>query len=50
MADNIALKAVNGGDTPFEKKSVSGPAGPKPRPVVSARNIIVYGSLFVAAV
>jgi len=50
VADNIALKAVNGGDTPFEKKSVSGPAGPKPRPVVSARNIIVYGSLFVAAV
>lgn len=50
MADNIALKAVNGGDTPFEKKSVSGPAGPKPRPVVSARNIIVYGTLFVAAV
>ncbi|WP_310387589.1 carbohydrate ABC transporter permease [Rhizobium sp. 1399] len=46
----MALKAVNGGDTPFEKKSVSGPAGPKPRPVVSARNIIVYGSLFVAAV
>jgi len=50
VADNIALKAVNGGDTPFEKKSVSGPAGPKPRPVVSARNIIVYGTLFVAAV
>jgi glucose/mannose transport system permease protein len=50
VADNIALKAVNGGDTPFEKKSVSGPAGPKPRPVVSGRNIIVYGSLFVAAV
>ncbi|GAA3105482.1 carbohydrate ABC transporter permease [Rhizobium viscosum] len=50
MADNIALKAVNGGDTPFEKKSVSGPSGPKPRPVVSARNIIVYGTLFVAAV
>ncbi|EJJ30727.1 ABC-type sugar transport system, permease component [Rhizobium sp. CF142] len=50
MADNIALKAVNGGDTPFEKKSVSGPAGPKPRPVVSGRNIIVYGTLFVAAV
>ncbi|WP_051034533.1 carbohydrate ABC transporter permease [Rhizobium sp. CF142] len=46
----MALKAVNGGDTPFEKKSVSGPAGPKPRPVVSGRNIIVYGTLFVAAV
>ena len=50
MADNIALKAVNGGDTPFEKATVSGPAGPKPRPVVSGRNIIVYGTLFVAAV
>ena len=50
MADKIALKAVDGGGIPFEKKAVSGPAGPKPRPVVSARNIIVYGTLFVAAV
>ncbi|QWW70285.1 carbohydrate ABC transporter permease [Rhizobium sp. WYJ-E13] len=46
----MALKAVNGGDIPFEKSTVSGPAGPKPRPMVSARNIIVYGTLFVAAV
>ncbi|MFC5756992.1 MULTISPECIES: carbohydrate ABC transporter permease [unclassified Rhizobium] len=46
----MALKAVDGGGIPFEKKAVSGPAGPKPRPVVSARNIIVYGTLFVAAV
>ena len=50
MADNIALKAVNDGDTSLQKGAVSGPAGPKPRPVVSARNIIVYGTLFVAAV
>lgn len=50
MADKIALKAVNDGGIPFENKAVSGPAGPKPRPVVSARNIIVYGTLFVAAV
>ncbi len=50
MADKIALKAVDGGGIPFEKKAVSGPAGPKPRPVVSGRNIIVYGTLFVAAV
>ena len=50
MAEKIALKSVNGGGVPFESKAVSGPSGPKPRPVVSARNIIVYGSLFVAAV
>ncbi len=50
MADKIALKAVDGGGIPFEKKAVSGSAGPKPRPVVSGRNIIVYGTLFVAAV
>ena len=50
MADKIALKAVNGGGDPFESKAVSGPSGPKPRPVVSGRNIIVYGTLFVAAV
>jgi glucose/mannose transport system permease protein len=50
VADKIALKAVDGGGIPFEKKAVSGPAGPKPRPVVSGRNIIVYGTLFVAAV
>ena len=50
MADKIALKAVNGGGDPFEARAVSGPSGPKPRPVVSGRNIIVYGTLFVAAV
>ena len=50
MSDNIALKSVDGGGVPFEGKVVSGPAGPKPRPVISPRNIIIYGTLFVAAV
>ncbi|MBB4477997.1 glucose/mannose transport system permease protein [Rhizobium etli] len=50
MSDNIALKSVDGGGVPFEGKAVSGPAGPKPRPVISPRNIIIYGTLFVAAV
>jgi len=50
VADKIALKSINGGGDPFQAKAVSGPSGPKPRPVVSARNIIVYGTLFVAAV
>lgn len=51
MVDNIALKSANGGGgDPRQSKAVSGPSGPKPRPVVSARNIIVYGTLFVAAV
>ncbi|OWV90778.1 sugar ABC transporter permease [Rhizobium sp. R635] len=46
----MALKSVDGGGAPFEGKAVSGPSGPKPRPVVSGRNIIIYGTLFVAAV
>ncbi|PDT38024.1 sugar ABC transporter permease [Rhizobium sp. M10] len=46
----MALKSVDGGGVPFEGKVVSGPAGPKPRPVISPRNIIIYGTLFVAAV
>ncbi|PDT09035.1 MULTISPECIES: carbohydrate ABC transporter permease [Rhizobium] len=46
----MALKSVDGGGVPFEGKAVSGPAGPKPRPVISPRNIIIYGTLFVAAV
>ena len=50
MSDNIALKSVDGGGVPFEGKAVSGPAGPKPRPMISPRNIIIYGTLFVAAV
>ncbi|PDT13703.1 sugar ABC transporter permease [Rhizobium sp. J15] len=46
----MALKSVDGGGVPFEGKAVSGPAGPKPRPMISPRNIIIYGTLFVAAV
>lgn len=41
MAD-VDLNAASG--------LVAGPSGRKPRPVISPRNIIVYGTLFIAAV
>ncbi|BCH20856.1 carbohydrate ABC transporter permease [Mesorhizobium sp. L-8-3] len=48
MADTAVLD-VAGTKLP-EAAAYSGPWGPKPRRVISRRNIVVYGTLFVAAV
>ncbi len=45
MPDAIALKTADG----TSDKSFSGPRGPKPKRVLSPRNIMLYGTLFVAA-
>lgn len=49
MADKIALKAVNGDGPAAAKQQLSGPSGRKPRRTFSGRNIMLYGTLFVAA-
>ena len=49
MADSVTLKNANG-DKVTSGKTFSGPNGRKPRPVISGRNIMLYGTLFVAAV
>ena len=49
MADSVTLKNANG-DKVTSGKTFSGPNGRKPRPVISGRNVMLYGTLFVAAV
>jgi len=49
VSDSITLKNANGAAT-STGKTFSGPNGRKPRPVLSGRNIMLYGTLFVAAV
>ncbi|AYG66444.1 carbohydrate ABC transporter permease [Rhizobium sp. CCGE531] len=49
MADTITLKNANG-DVASKDKTLSGPSGRKPRRVISGRNIMLYGTLFVAAI
>ncbi|KAA1178702.1 carbohydrate ABC transporter permease [Rhizobium tropici] len=48
MSDTITLKNANGGAASTDK-TLSGPSGRKPRRVISGRNIMLYGTLFVAA-
>ncbi|CDM57802.1 MULTISPECIES: carbohydrate ABC transporter permease [Rhizobium] len=47
MPDTIALKNTDTGIV--TDKTLSGPRGPKPKRVISPRNIMLYGTLFVAA-
>ncbi|WP_174167862.1 carbohydrate ABC transporter permease [Rhizobium rhizogenes] len=49
MADPVTLNNANDAAT-LTGKTFSGPNGRKPRPVLSGRNIMLYGTLFVAAV
>ncbi len=46
MPDAIALKTS---DDRASSKSFAGPSGPKPKRAISPRNIMLYGTLFVAA-
>ncbi len=48
MSNPVTLKNANGGAA-LTEKTLSGPSGPKPRRVISGRNIMLYGTLFVAA-
>ncbi|WP_245459123.1 MULTISPECIES: carbohydrate ABC transporter permease [unclassified Rhizobium] len=45
----MTLKNANG-DVASKDKTLSGPSGRKPRRVISGRNIMLYGTLFVAAI
>jgi glucose/mannose transport system permease protein len=47
MPDTVALKKPE--QQVVTKRTLSGPVGPKPRRVMSPRNIMLYGTLFVAA-
>ncbi|MGV1833598.1 carbohydrate ABC transporter permease [Rhizobium rhizogenes] len=49
MADPVTLNNANDAAT-SPGKTFSGPNGRRPRPVLSGRNIMLYGTLFVAAV
>ncbi len=49
MSDSVTLKNANEVAT-STGKMFSGPNGRKPRPVLSGRNIMLYGTLFVAAI
>jgi len=49
VADSVTLKNANGSEA-ASGKTFSGPNGRKPRPALSGRNIMLYGTLFVAAV
>ncbi|QND47347.1 carbohydrate ABC transporter permease [Rhizobium lusitanum] len=49
MADPVTLKNANSSEA-ASGKTFSGPNGRKPRPALSGRNIMLYGTLFVAAV
>ncbi|GAC1040947.1 carbohydrate ABC transporter permease [Rhizobium sp. No.120] len=48
MSNPVTLKNVDGGAA-LTEKTFSGPSGRKPRRVISGRNIMLYGTLFVAA-
>ncbi|MDR6901776.1 glucose/mannose transport system permease protein [Rhizobium miluonense] len=48
MSNPVTLKNVNGGAA-LTENTLSGPSGRKPRRVISGRNIMLYGTLFVAA-
>jgi glucose/mannose transport system permease protein len=47
MPDTVALNQPNAGMA--AKRTLSGPSGAKPRRIVSPRNIMLYGTLFVVA-
>lgn len=49
MANIEALNTVAAGIDAVAPKLGDGPSGPKPRPALSARNIMLYGTLIVAA-
>jgi len=48
VSNPVTLKNVNGGAA-LTENTLSGPSGRKPRRVISGRNIMLYGTLFVAA-
>jgi glucose/mannose transport system permease protein len=47
MPDTVAINKPTAGMT--TKRTLSGPSGAKPRRIVSPRNIMLYGTLFVVA-
>ncbi|WP_027489152.1 carbohydrate ABC transporter permease [Allorhizobium undicola] len=49
MADHSTLNAVAAGIDPAKSRLGEGPSGRKPKPLLSRRNIVLYGLLFVAA-
>ncbi len=49
MADTGSLNAIAAGTEPVSDRLQAGPRGARPRRMLSPRNIIIYGTLFVAA-
>jgi len=49
VANTGTLNTTAAGIDAVASKLGSGPSGPRPKPVLSARNIMLYGTLFVAA-
>ncbi|MGO7443011.1 carbohydrate ABC transporter permease, partial [Rhizobium ruizarguesonis] len=49
MADVGTLNTTAAGIDAVAPKLGEGPSGPRPRPAVSARNIMLYGTLTIAA-
>ncbi|HEX7992766.1 MAG TPA: hypothetical protein VF506_02535, partial [Streptosporangiaceae bacterium] len=48
MADTASLEAA-ASRSPSAPRPLAGPRGPKPRRVVSRRNVFLYGTLIVVA-
>ncbi|WP_113340271.1 carbohydrate ABC transporter permease [Rhizobium cremeum] len=49
MADTGSLNAIAAGTEPVSDRLQAGPRGARPRRLLSPRNIMIYGTLFVAA-